>query len=120
MVLAHPAVATDRGVEPAGRRIADLPERPTAVFAASDLMALGMVRAFAERGIRVPDDISIIGFDDHEFAAQFNPPLTTVRQDFAALGRLCLSSLRNPEPDALRMISPTLVLRESTAPPPSA
>lgn len=83
-------------------------------------MALGMMRAFAERGIRVPDDISIIGFDDHEFAAQFNPPLTTVRQDFAALGRLCLSSLRNPEPDALRTISPTLVLRESTAPPPSA
>lgn len=102
----------------AGLHVAGMAERPTAVFVASDLMALGMMRAFNEHGLRVPQDISVIGFDDHEFAAQFTPPLTTVRQDFAALGRLCLSSLQNSNPGPRRVISPTLVLRDSTAAPP--
>lgn len=89
---------------------------PDAVFAASDLMALGMMRAFAEAGVRVPDDISVVGFDDHEFAAQFVPPLTTVRQDFRALGRRCLEVLLNEEadPTLLEPIRPRLVVRQST------
>lgn len=102
----------------AGCRIADLNPRPTAVFVASDLMALGLMRALNERGLRVPQDISIIGFDDHEFASQFDPPLTTVRQDFVALGRLCVSSLQDSEPDARHTISPDLIIRKSTEPPP--
>ncbi|HIW29730.1 MAG TPA: LacI family DNA-binding transcriptional regulator [Candidatus Luteococcus avicola] len=102
----------------AGCQIAERPIQPTAVFAASDLMALGMMRAFSERGIRVPCDISIIGFDDHEFAAQFDPPLTTVRQNFGALGKLCLSNLQDPGHDGLQMIAPELILRQSTAPRP--
>lgn len=102
----------------AGRHIADLRPRPTAVFVASDLMALGVMRALRERGLRIPQDISVIGFDDHEFASQFNPPLTTVRQDFVQIGRQCLLGLRDPERDSLRTISPDLIIRESTGPPP--
>jgi transcriptional regulator len=101
----------------AGHRIADLTPRPTAVFVASDLMAIGLIRAFKECGLRIPQDISVIGFDDHEFAPQFDPPLTTVRQDFVALGRLCLLGLQDPESDALRTISPDLIIRKSTASP---
>ncbi|HBX79657.1 MAG TPA: LacI family transcriptional regulator [Propionibacteriaceae bacterium] len=89
---------------------------PDAVFAASDLMALGMMRAFADEGVRVPDDISVVGFDDHEFSSQFIPPLTTVRQDFRALGRRCLEVLLNEAADQalLEPIRPRLVVRHST------
>ena len=58
---------------------------PQAIFAVSDHTALGIIRAFAEKGIRVPDDVSIVGFDDIEGSEYFLPPLTTVRQDFNAL-----------------------------------
>ena len=58
----------------------------TAVFAANDQMALGALRAFADEGRRIPDDVAVVGFDDIADAAEFRPPLTTVRQDFAALG----------------------------------
>jgi len=89
---------------------------PDAVFAASDLMALGMMRAFTEVGVRIPDDISVVGFDDHEFASQFIPPLTTVRQDFRALGRRCLEVLLNKDADPalLEPIRPRLLVRQST------
>lgn len=103
----------------AGCRIAALTPRPTAVFVASDLMALGLIRALKEHGLRIPEDISIVGFDNHEFAPQFDPPLTTVRQDFVALGRLCVRSLQDPESDPRRTISPKLVVRTSTGAPPS-
>lgn len=103
----------------AGCRIADLTPRPTAVFVASDLMALGLMRALKERGLSIPEDISIVGFDDHEFASQFDPPLTTVRQDFVALGRLCVRSLQDPECYPRRTISPNLIVRTSTGAPPS-
>ncbi|MQY21241.1 LacI family DNA-binding transcriptional regulator [Nocardia macrotermitis] len=94
----------------------------TAVFAANDQMALGLLRAFAERGIRVPEDISVIGFDDIPEAAYLTPPLTTMRQDFDEVGRrsmqLLLQLLESdndvPEPPP---VVPTLVVRESTAPP---
>ncbi len=89
---------------------------PDAVFAASDLMALGMMRAFGEAGIRVPEDVSVVGFDDHEFARQFSPPLTTVRQDFKALGRRCLEVLLSNNDDKVlcEPIRPRLRVRLST------
>ena len=62
----------------------------TAVFAANDQMALGLVHGLSERGLSVPGDISVVGFDDLPDARHFLPPLTTVRQDFAALGALAL------------------------------
>src|SRR5665647_2214380 len=61
--------------------------RPTAVFAANDQMALGLLRALHEAGLRVPEDVSVVGFDDLPESGYFTPPLTTVRQDFGELGQ---------------------------------
>jgi len=93
---------------------------PSAVFAANDHLALGLLRAFAEGGVVVPRDVSVIGFDDVTGAAHFIPPLTTVRQDFAALGGRCMQMLvaaigghdLDPTP-----IPPRLVVRASTGAP---
>lgn len=66
---------------------------PQAIFAASDHTALGLIRAFAENGVRVPDDVSIVGFDDIEGSDYFLPPLTTVRQDFTSLASTSIEVL---------------------------
>ena len=66
---------------------------PDAVFAANDQLALGLLHAFTEAGVRVPEQISVVGFDDIAGSAHFSPPLTTVRQEFATLGRSCLRML---------------------------
>lgn len=94
----------------------------TAVFAANDQMALGLLRAFHERGRNVPRDVSVVGFDDIPDATSFIPPLTTVHQDFAEVGRRCVQSvlrqLRNEAPGPGTTLVPTrLVVRRSTAPP---
>ncbi len=97
----------------------------TAVFVANDQMALGLLRAFQEAGIEVPKEVSIVGFDDIPEAAYFPPPLTTVRQDFAAVGRdsiaVLLDRIENGPSDAPRRVvaSATLVVRASTAAPPT-
>jgi len=93
---------------------------PSAVFAANDQLALGLLHAFAESGVVVPRDVSVIGFDDVSEAAHFGPPLTTVRQDFAALGTACMQLLvaamagRDVDPTP---IPPRLVVRASTGRP---
>lgn len=93
---------------------------PSAVFAANDQIALGMLRAFWERGVVVPRDVSLVGFDDVAGADHFIPPLTTVRQDFQALGRRALAvtdaMVGGGEPDTSPLV-PELVVRASTAPP---
>jgi len=93
----------------------------TAVFAANDQMALGISHAFQQAGIRVPADVSIIGFDDIPESEHFTPPLTTVRQDFAELGRTVMSSLLalivDGELESTPHPVPEIVVRESTAPP---
>lgn len=110
--------SADRGYQ-AGTELA-AGELPTAVFAANDQLALGLLRAFAEHGVRVPDDVSVVGFDDVAGSAHFFPPLTTVRQEFALLGRRCMAVLlealegRPVEPE---LIEPSLVVRASTAAP---
>ena len=90
---------------------------PEAIFAASDHTALGLIRAFVENGVRVPEDVSIVGFDDIEGCEVFLPPLTTVRQDFPALGQasiaVLLGSIDGVEVDRTP-IPPTLVVRSST------
>jgi DNA-binding LacI/PurR family transcriptional regulator len=110
----------------AGLRLAGEPGC-TAVFVANDQMALGVLRALNERGRRVPDDVSIVGFDDIPEAGSFIPPLTTVHQDFPELGRRCLEALlkqirREPgEAGTGTVLVPTrLVPRASTAPPPAS
>jgi LacI family transcriptional regulator len=70
-----------------------LPEPPTAVFAASDLMAAGAVRAIEQAGLAVPADIAVIGFDDIQLAAMMQPALTTVRQDKLGLGSAAAEAL---------------------------
>ncbi|MFJ6300562.1 LacI family DNA-binding transcriptional regulator [Pseudarthrobacter oxydans] len=90
---------------------------PQAIFAASDHTALGLIRAFAENGVRVPEDISIVGFDDIEGSDFFLPPLTTVRQDFAALATMSMEvltgAMEGREVDRTP-IAPTLVVRSSS------
>src|SRR3984885_2161653 len=99
-----------------------LGKRPdvTAIFAANDEMALGAMRALHELGRDVPADVSIVGFDDMDVAASFWPPLTTVRQDFVAVGRLSirklLAKVSDPAASNDTTIVPTeLVIRASTA-----
>ena len=106
----------------AGRQIA-VNTDVTAVFSANDQMAIGLLRALHEAGRKVPEDVSVIGFDDLPEAQYLIPPLTTVRQDFAAVGRRAIEVLTTaigglPAPEA-GLIEPELVVRESTAPPPS-
>jgi DNA-binding LacI/PurR family transcriptional regulator len=89
---------------------------PSAIFVANDLMALGFIRAMHDSGIRVPDDVSIVGFDDMPGAAYFLPGLTTVRQDLDTLGHQCIEILLaalNQTHAQFPLIEPTLVVRES-------
>ncbi len=90
----------------------------TAVLVANDQMALGLLRRLHEVGRKVPSDLSVVGFDDIPEAAYFTPPLTTVRQDFAELGRRCLQTLLDRiagNTDPVRVVvAPELVVRSST------
>ena len=92
----------------------------TAVFAGNDEMALGLMLALGEAGLRVPDDVSVVGFDDTPESGFFAPPLTTIHQDFSEVGRRAaeqLLSLIDDEPAGQITIEPSLVVRASTAPP---
>jgi LacI family transcriptional regulator len=113
--------------EPA-RAVADgilrRPDRPTAVFACSDLMAIGVADAARDLGLRVPEDLSIVGFDDLPEARWATPPLTTVRQPISELGaaavRMLLRHLDAPAAAAPREeLATAVVVRRSTAPAPS-
>ena len=96
--------------------------RPTAIFALNDMQALGVYLAARDFGLHIPDDLSVVGFDDVPMSATANPPLTTVRQPLADMGLVAttmLLRLLNDEPlDSMGMVLPTsLVYRESCAPP---
>jgi LacI family transcriptional regulator len=106
----------------AAEHLLALSEPPTAIFAASDLMAIGAIRAAAQVGLRVPEDLSVVGFDDIQLAPHVNPPLTTMRQDKSGLGfaagdalvaRVAGDGGRAP----LRTLEVELVVRGSTSPP---
>jgi len=104
-----------------GRQLAAEPGL-TAIFCGNDTMALGVMRALAERGLRVPGDVSIVGFDDVPEAGFFLPPLTTVRQDFGEVGRLALSTLVDRMSGAIPSgprvrVAPELIVRASAAGP---
>ncbi|MDF2667658.1 MAG: transcriptional regulator [Microbacterium sp.] len=100
-----------------GHRAAAALTAATAVFVANDQMALGTLRAFADAGRRIPDDVAVVGFDDIVDAAEFRPPLTTVRQDFDALGRrvvdALIAAIEGGEPIA-ESVPAALVVRESS------
>lgn len=106
----------------AGRRLAADAD-VTAIFAANDQMALGVLLARHEARCAVPDDVSVVGFDDIPEAGYLTPPLTTIRQDFDELGRRCvdhLLGLLGPEPSPAEAVAPHLVIRNSSASPPPA
>jgi DNA-binding LacI/PurR family transcriptional regulator len=103
-----------------GRELARAPE-VTAVFVANDQMALGLLRRLHEEGCAIPRQVSVVGFDDIPEAGFFTPPLTTVRQDFAEVGRRCLHLLLGQIEGRVRswqrvVVPAQLIVRESTAP----
>ncbi|GAA2373020.1 LacI family DNA-binding transcriptional regulator [Nonomuraea africana] len=122
--MSMPALSIAEG-RAAGERIAALPppSRPTAVFCANDLLALGLFQAMAAHGVRVPHDVAIVGYDDIDFAAASAVPLSSVRQPRELLGRTAIDLLLEEveEPDRHRhrqvIFQPDLVVRESSGPP---
>ncbi|MEW5535958.1 substrate-binding domain-containing protein, partial [Streptomyces virginiae] len=105
----------------AGARLLGMLPRPTAVFCANDLLALGMLQAVFAAGLRVPEDLAIVGYDDIEFAAAAAVPLTSVRQPAEAMGRTAAEMLAEetgPDGAAHRhrqvVFEPELVVRRST------
>jgi LacI family transcriptional regulator len=106
----------------AARRLLDLHEPPTAIFAFNDNIAIGVLQAARERGVRVPEDLSVVGFDDVEAAEIVTPPLTTIRQPLAEMGRMAVSLLERliegQRIEALHVeLRTQLIVRGTTAPP---
>ena len=108
----------------AARRIMAMEDRPTAVFCSADMVAFGLISGLQAAGLRVPEDISVVGFDDIEMSEYYVPAITTIRQDRHRLGRRAaevLLSQLSPGADVPRAEEPMpveLVVRASTAPPP--
>ena len=113
---------TAQGGYAAGTQLAQDPT-VTAVFAANDQTALGILRALHEHGRSVPDDVSVVGYDDIPEAAYLVPPLTTVRQDLGEVGRrgveLLLALVDGGPAQRHVMVAPELIVRASSAPPPA-
>ena len=104
-----------------GMELLTLPDRPTAVFAGSDMQALGLLRAAHKLGLRVPEDLSVVGYDDLPLASWVGPPLTTVRQPLAEMGAAAtqiLLDIAHGRPPTVRRLnlSTELTVRDSTAP----
>ena len=125
----HPTVVqiqanSDDQAKDAARSVLLAPERPTAVLCFSDVLALGVLAAAEDLGLAIPDDLSVVGFDDSPVARRGRPTLTTVRQDVAAKGRLAAAALTtaiehsrsDSKPKVRHLTIPTeLIVRQSTA-----
>lgn len=111
------------GGRAAAEQLLDLDEPPTAIFAGSDLQALGVYEAARPRGVRIPDDLSVVGYDDLRIARWAGPPLTTIRQPLTEMAetaaRLLIGMVDEPETTINQRIdlATSLVVRESTAAP---
>jgi DNA-binding LacI/PurR family transcriptional regulator len=126
--LAGPAlVVLDGGSDSAaGRRAVAhylaLPERPTAIIAANDMTAFGLIAGLAASGVRVPADVSVVGFDGLMLGERFNPALTTIRQPIAEMGGLALDLAEKKAAEGVVdhvVLAPEMLERSSTAAPPS-
>lgn len=119
--LLHPGGLHLRQGREAGHALLDLPDPPTAIFAANDFCAFGVIEAAHERGLRVPEDLSVVGFDDVPLAAQVQPALTTVHHPLSDLGHQAATLLLDLLSDSARErhieLPSRLVVRHSTAPP---
>jgi DNA-binding LacI/PurR family transcriptional regulator len=125
-LVVRQALTPEDGAYQAAEVLLDLDEPPTAILCFSDVMAYWVVRAAEDRGLTVPGDLSVVGFDDNPLARRMRPALTTVRQDVAAKGRAAAAALTEAietvqaggTPEARHVLLPTeLVVRDSTAPP---
>lgn len=121
-LLRHADATVADGCRAAGELL-DLPDRPTALVGFSDKTAVGALQAAAERGLRVPQDLSVTGFDDIDLACATQPRITTVRQPLQEMGRMAVGLLQRlmsqQDLDALHIeLATTLVVRESTGPAP--
>lgn len=126
-ILPEPELEVEADFEIAGgheaaRHLLDLAQPPTAIFAFNDNHAIGAIQAARERDLRVPEDLSLVGFDDVEHATIVSPALTTVRQPLAEMGRTAVSLLirllERQRFETLRVeLGTRLVVRDSTAPP---
>lgn len=107
----------------AAQRLLDMAPMPTAIFAANDDMAAGVMHAAHARGLRLPEDLSVAGFDDTPMSRQLFPSLTTIHQPTQEMGRLATSALlsyiRDPKPAALLNVPHMLKARQSTGPAPA-
>lgn len=118
-----PSISVNYGMKPGYEAAMQLLQRGepfTALFAGNDDLALGALRAFSEAGVRVPEDVSVIGFDDARHAAFVRPSLTTIRLDLVSLGRIAARYLIELIEDETaiphqRVLTPELIVRESTA-----
>lgn len=122
VILMEEAVSLSEPAREKLRQILRSPSRPTAFFCGGYYIALDVLRIASEQGLRVPADLSVVGFDDPVSAALLHPALTTVRQPLDEMGRLAtlmlLQWLRNTEPLRQSVVLPTqLMVRHSTAPP---
>jgi LacI family transcriptional regulator len=103
------------------RRLLALPDPPTAIFAANDISAYGVMDAVRDAGLRIPDHISVVGFDDIPSSSHTNPPLTTIRQPMREMGRLAtrmlFESIDDPKRDVERIALPTELVIRSTCRP---
>jgi DNA-binding LacI/PurR family transcriptional regulator len=120
-LISHGEFHVAEGIE-RGRALLALPDPPTAIFAGNDLQALGVYQAARERRLHIPEDLSVVGFDDLPVAQWVGPPLTTVRQPLVEMAvtaaELVLAMSRGAQPAQPRVeLATELVIRESTAPP---
>jgi LacI family transcriptional regulator len=120
-LISHGEFHVDEGIE-RGRALLLTPDPPTAIFAGNDLQALGVYQAARELRLHIPEDVSVVGFDDLPVARWVGPPLTTIRQPLVEMAvtaaELALSMARGEKPVQPRVeLSTELVVRESTAPP---
>jgi LacI family transcriptional regulator, xylobiose transport system transcriptional regulator len=123
-LVSHGAFQVDEGIA-AGRRLLARRDRPTAIITGNDLQALGVYQAAREARLHIPEDLSVVGFDDLPIARWVSPPLTTVRQPLVemaeAAAEVVLTLARGDEPAQTRVeLATELVVRESTASPSNA
>jgi DNA-binding LacI/PurR family transcriptional regulator len=120
-LISHGDFQVDEGIA-TGRALLGRPDRPTAIITGNDLQALGVYQAAREARLHIPEDLSVVGFDDLPVARWVGPPLTTVRQPLIemaeAAATLVLELARGEEPAQMRLeLTTELIVRESTAPP---
>jgi DNA-binding LacI/PurR family transcriptional regulator len=118
-VVAHAGPRPDTAAYFAAKELLDRPDCPTALLCFSDVYAAHAIRAAEDLGLRVPEDLSVVGYDDADFASTFRPALTTIRQDVGAKGRAAVTALTalidGRAPKARTVLRTELVVRDSTA-----